>query len=304
MGRRSAKTVNGTATNFLYDGPNTVQELASGAPTANLLTGLGVDETYSRADGVGVRSYLSDALGSTIALTDASDTIKTSYKYEPYGNTSVTGEVSTNAAQYTGRENDGTGLYFYRARYYHAGFSRFVTEDPIGLSGGENLYAYVYGNPINLTDPSGRFGLWGAGIGLVSGAAAGYASGGWQGAVAGGAVGAVVGAVAPQVAGAFGGMAGAGAAGMFAAAGSTAALGAAGTVAGNALAGKCLADGLAYGTTLGALAPLMSGEAAVVGAGGEAAVGAGIANGFSALTGIFGAIGAAMAPGAEHGFRR
>ena len=40
FGRRRAKTVGATTTQFLYDGLNPVQELAGGTPTANLLTGL------------------------------------------------------------------------------------------------------------------------------------------------------------------------------------------------------------------------------------------------------------------------
>ncbi|RQU35305.1 hypothetical protein DF142_27275, partial [Burkholderia cenocepacia] len=153
--RRTGKTVNGTATNFLYDRLNVVQELASGTPSANLLTGLGIDEVYGRTDGLGARSFITDALGSTVALIDASGAVKTSYAYEPYGNITASGESNANLAQYTGRENDGTGLYYYRARYYHPGFGRFVTEDPIGLAGGGNLYAYVGGNPILFTDPYG-----------------------------------------------------------------------------------------------------------------------------------------------------
>jgi RHS repeat-associated protein len=35
----------------------------------------------------------------------------------------------------TGRENDGTGVYFYRARYYSATFQRFIAQDPIGFAG-------------------------------------------------------------------------------------------------------------------------------------------------------------------------
>jgi RHS repeat-associated protein len=158
LARRNGKTINGTATNFLYDGANAVQELASGTPTANLLTGLGIDEVFSRPDRRGTRSFVTDALGTTVTLTNGVGAVMTSYAYEPYGNTTVSGEVNGNPAQYTGRENDGTGPYYYRARYYHPGFSRFVAEDPVGFTGGDNLYAYVNGNPISKIDP---LGLWG-----------------------------------------------------------------------------------------------------------------------------------------------
>ncbi len=162
MGRRSGKIVSGTATNFVFDGPNVVQELAGSAPTANLLTGLRADEIYNRTDALGSRNFVTDALGSTVALTDAGGAIKTSYVYEPYGNTSASGEVNSNPVQYTGRENDGTGLYYYRARYYLPGFSRFASEDSIGLATGANLYAYVNGDPINLVDPFGLMALGGS----------------------------------------------------------------------------------------------------------------------------------------------
>jgi uncharacterized protein RhaS with RHS repeats len=46
-------------------------------------------------------------------------------------------------------------LYYHRARYYDPQARQFISEDPIGLGGGINLYAYVGNNPINSTDPSG-----------------------------------------------------------------------------------------------------------------------------------------------------
>ncbi len=157
--RRKQKTINGTTTAFLYDGINAVQELSGGTPTANLLTGLGIDEILARTDSAGSRSALTDALGSVVALTDPPGTVQTEYTYEPFGNTTVNGTASTNAFQYTGRENDGTGLYYYRARYYHPGLQRFVAQDPIGFAGGDpNLYGYVFNNSINLIDPTGLCG--------------------------------------------------------------------------------------------------------------------------------------------------
>lgn len=158
FGRRIQKTVNGVTTKYLYDGINPVQEFTGSTPTANLLTGLNIDEYYRRTDGQGTRDFLTDGLGSTLALADNTGAIQTSYTYDPYGNTTTYGQASTNPFQYTGRENDNTGLYFYRARYYSPTYQRFITEDPIGFEGGLNLYTYVDGNPVSLIDPFGLAG--------------------------------------------------------------------------------------------------------------------------------------------------
>ncbi len=69
------------------------------------------------------------------------------------------GESNKNTAQYTGRDNDNTGLYYYRARYYAPELKRFISSDPIGLSGGLNTYEYVGGDPLNATDPSGQIAM-------------------------------------------------------------------------------------------------------------------------------------------------
>lgn len=146
----------GTTTNFVYDGLNPVQEKAGATVTANLLTGLGIDEFFTRTDGVGVRALLPDALGSTVALGDGTGTLQTQYAYEPFGFVSQSGAASTSSYKYTGREDDGTGLLYYRARYYQPRLQRFISEDPIGLlSGSLNFYAYVDNNPTRAVDPFG-----------------------------------------------------------------------------------------------------------------------------------------------------
>jgi RHS repeat-associated protein len=89
-------------------------------------------------------------------LTNSSGSAVASYAYEPFGNTTVTSGTSANRYEYTGRESDGTGLYFYRARYYSPTLQRFISEDPIGTIGGIDLYAYVSNDPILLTDPLGQ----------------------------------------------------------------------------------------------------------------------------------------------------
>jgi RHS repeat-associated protein len=143
---------NAAGTSFLYDGANAAQELSGNTVTANLVSG-GLDEIFSRADSSGAFSQLKEALGSTIALVDSSGNVQTSYTYDPYGNTSVTGTSNGNEFQYTGRENEGNGLYFYRARYYLPSMGRFINEDPAGA--GDNFYRYADDDPVNLIDPFG-----------------------------------------------------------------------------------------------------------------------------------------------------
>ena len=157
FGRRSGATVSGSTTSFLYDGGNVSQELTGASVKATILGGLGLDEVFRRTDAAGARTFLTDPLGSALALADDAGVARTQYTYTPYGATTATGDASSNPFQYTGRENDGTGLYYYRARYYNPVFGRFISEDPIGLEGGLNPYAYVLGDPLIYTDPEGNF---------------------------------------------------------------------------------------------------------------------------------------------------
>jgi RHS repeat-associated protein len=140
-GRRTLKSINGTTTQYLYDGLNPAQELQNGTPSANMLTGLGIDEFFQRTDSGGTSDFLSDILGSTVALTGMSGSIQTQYTYSPFGNASASGTTSSNPYQFTGRENDGIGLDYYRARYYSPTTQRFIGQDSMDFLGGINLYA-------------------------------------------------------------------------------------------------------------------------------------------------------------------
>jgi RHS repeat-associated protein len=80
------------------------------------------------------------------------------YSYEPYGEVSATG-LSDNPYQYTGRENDQSGLYYYHACYYSPTLKRFISEDPAGLEAGLNGYAYVGDDPVDEIDPTGLEGI-------------------------------------------------------------------------------------------------------------------------------------------------
>lgn len=154
FGRRADKQINGQVTQYLYDRVDIIQEVAGGTPV-NYLRNLNIDETFVRDSS---EHYLADALGSSIALTDPSGVLRVSYTYEAFGKTSAT-STSMNTFQYTGRENDGTGLYYYRARFYNPTLARFIGEDPLRATGLANLYSYVDARPLNFPDPLGLSAL-------------------------------------------------------------------------------------------------------------------------------------------------
>ncbi len=130
---------------YLYDGTNVLMEQLNGVGNATVMLGLRMDEHLARTSATGVtRYFLTDALGSTIALTDASGTIQTQYSYGPFAQTVATGQASDNPYQFVGREIDFLGvapglpaftMYNFRARYFDIAASRFISSDPEGFAG-------------------------------------------------------------------------------------------------------------------------------------------------------------------------
>ena len=116
-----------------------------------------------------VRYYHADQVGSTLALSDESGSVIGRLDYTPYGliirrEGSTTTPFLFNGALGVMRDEE-TGLIHMRARYYHPWMGRFLNEDPIGLDGGMNTYAFTGGNPISYFDAMGldRAGInWGS----------------------------------------------------------------------------------------------------------------------------------------------
>ncbi|MFJ3793384.1 RHS repeat-associated core domain-containing protein [Kitasatospora sp. NPDC090091] len=154
QGRRATRTTGGVTTGFLNDGDNPLQEKTG--TTVTTTVDAGTDRVQLRESGGTTTRYLTDPLGSTVALADEAGTITARYLYDPFGTTATSGDDKGNSRRYAGREDDGTGLYYNRARYYSPGLHRFISEDPIGFKGGTNLHAYAANRPTALTDPSGN----------------------------------------------------------------------------------------------------------------------------------------------------
>ena len=158
QGRRVRKAVGSSTTDYLYDGLDIVAEYTTNWATPNALYthGGGIDSPLIRASqGGAVRTYYhQDGLGSVVAATNEFGEATGTARYDAWGAVArQTGGIPQYG--YTGREPDNTGLVYYRSRYYDPDTGRFTQPDPIGLSGGTNLYAYAGGDPVNYTDPMG-----------------------------------------------------------------------------------------------------------------------------------------------------
>ena len=177
LGRRIERQISTGATSqrtqYVYDGIQAIGELVDGRLSATILTGLNIDEVIARTvnlaggNPIATKTYLTDALGSVLAMTNQNQNSEIFYSFSTYGETTALGadlDSPANSNQYTARENDGLvggtnggQLYYYRARYYDPVLKRFLAEDPIGVTGGANVYAYVEGDPAGHLDP---LGLW------------------------------------------------------------------------------------------------------------------------------------------------
>ena len=151
---------------FYYDRDQIVEERnENNQVVTRYMNGTGVDDPLLLINASGVYGYTKDGLGSVKELVKLDQQIPHQrYSYSSYGMTTEALEVVTpdkkpieNRYAYTGRELEHeTGLYYYRARYYDPELGRFISEDPIGFSGGDvNLFRYVVNDPMNQVDPSG-----------------------------------------------------------------------------------------------------------------------------------------------------
>ena len=111
----------------------------------------------------GVVSYLaSDGLGSANVTLSASGSATASQLYAPYGGIRYNSGTMPGTYGFTGQRADAaSGLDYYGSRYYDPLASQFMSADSLLLAGGFDLwglsrYAYVSGNPIARTDPTGR----------------------------------------------------------------------------------------------------------------------------------------------------
>jgi RHS repeat-associated protein len=170
LGRRTRKIDTFGATEYLWDGDlmiesrrNNKQALFLFEPSSFVPLATVQDEkTYW---------YQCDQVGAPQELTDNEGQIVWAADYRVWGETKLRKTGTDGAVRYAkqpepppvleqpfrfqGQQFDEeTGLHYNRHRYYDPGIGRFVSQDPIGLLGGSNLFAYAP-NPLGWVDPFG-----------------------------------------------------------------------------------------------------------------------------------------------------
>lgn len=184
LGRRIRKTDAFGHTDFIWDGMQLLEERrgsncvtylyepGSYVPLARLdHRAQAANDTLPSAPGDNggdnVYYFHNDVSGLPEELTNPQGRIVWQARYKTWGNTVTEEWISTVGrddlqpqclpqnlryqGQYLDRE---TGLHYNTFRYYDPDMGRFITEDPIGLYGGINLYQYAP-NPLLWTDPWG-----------------------------------------------------------------------------------------------------------------------------------------------------
>ena len=166
FGRRYHEDCDGKETYFGWDGNNLVADRIgdTGDVFVTIHSG-GLNTPVARLTGTDAPNFLIKGHDRSVrAIVDSDGNVIEAYDYTAYGETQVhivgEGAAATgNRLAYHGHIWDPqTGLYSMRARMYAPEWGRFLSQDPIGVAGGANLYAFVGNSPLDFWDPYGLEG--------------------------------------------------------------------------------------------------------------------------------------------------
>jgi RHS repeat-associated protein len=111
-------------------------------------------------DGSSARFYVRDHLDSVTEVTDSSGTLLARYAYDPFGKRTKLSGASDADFGFTGHFThnagpSGSALAMAPHRAYDPYIGRWLSEDPIGMGDGINLYRYVGNVPTTAIDLTG-----------------------------------------------------------------------------------------------------------------------------------------------------
>ena len=145
---------------YVYDGLSAILELGSDRKARSAIVP-GISRTRLDLTEPLTEWYLHDGLGSVVMLTDVLGNPTQEYLYDVFGTVRNVVRDPFNRYQFVGLAHDDvTGLIYMNARWYDSVVGRFLSRDPVEgdatTTQGRNPYAYAFGNPIGLSDRSGR----------------------------------------------------------------------------------------------------------------------------------------------------
>ncbi len=157
-GRRIRKTTGFKSTNFAYDQRHHLisEILGENAQQYVYLD----DQPLARIDNKGSNKqfyyFHNNHLGTPSALSNQQGQIDWQAQLDPFGHVTPNIEKTAQSLRLPGQYFDTeTGWHYNFNRYYDPESGRYLQADPIGLSGGNNLYAYAQNNPLYWVDPDG-----------------------------------------------------------------------------------------------------------------------------------------------------
>jgi len=193
FGERVRKYENSQYHYYITSGMNILEEYNHDQSLAVMHIYNGIERIASIIPGDDMYYACSDNVMSARALVDESGNKDQTRDFYPYGEIYYAYGDKTKY-QFSGKELDATGLYYFGARYYDPGIGRWLTCDPAGQF--HSPYSYCGGNPVIYVDPDGEWFLIddaiAAGVGFVVGYVGyGLTTGEWDGrALVYGAIGA------------------------------------------------------------------------------------------------------------------
>jgi RHS repeat-associated protein len=159
LGRRIAKKTKDGETGFVWDGDVLLAEVRDEWSNEYIFEP-GSFAPSCRFDERGFGIYHNDHLGTPRELTDERTQFVWSASYDVYGQIrQLHFNDVENPIRFQGQyADDEVALYYNRYRYYDPQTGRYISQDPIGLAGGLNLYSYVL-NPLAWIDPFGLINI-------------------------------------------------------------------------------------------------------------------------------------------------
>jgi RHS repeat-associated protein len=106
-------------------------------------------------DSAAYNYYATDHLGSPRTTYSQAKAVVAKQAFSPYGMPILSAGQRMDVG-YTGHKwDDESDMFHAPYRYYNPYTARWLSRDPLGMVDGPNVYAYVMGNPVCLTDELG-----------------------------------------------------------------------------------------------------------------------------------------------------